>query len=323
MSEFYEVTQNAKGVRDIRLLLLDWIELLLVIAFFAFCFRQFLFQPFAVTGSGMQGTLLPGDRVFGNKFIYGPLLPFAGTRLFPIASPAPGDAVIYRDPADPRVYAIRRCAALPGDTVSIQDKACLVNGQRFDFPESADKGSAFSIEAAYSPRDNMAPLRVPRKDDLLRFDGLSLQDFDFATSLIRQENPEARITQTADLLINGKADNDQRFADYNCTIRKPDGRLNFDAMTWIELKNTLNFLEAQGDSHTYAFRRALFMDTRRITEYRVKSRVYFLLGDNWDDSNDSRFSGWVSERLIVARASFIFWSQEPGNVRWRRLFLFI
>ncbi|MFH0922190.1 MAG: signal peptidase I [Fibrobacterota bacterium] len=323
MSEFYEVTQEPKGPRDLRLVLLDWAELVVVVLFLAFCFRQFLLQPFSVPGSGMRNTLLPGDRFFGNKFIYGPLLPFTERRLFPLASPAPGDGVIFRDPADRRAFAVRRCAAVPGDTVLLRDKACFVNGSRLDFPETADRGNGFAIEEPYSPRDNMAPLRVPRRDEVLRLDSLPLQQFDFTASIIRQENPGARITQTADLLINGRVDNDQKFEDYNCAIRRADGRLHYDAMNWIDLKNTLNFLQARDDSGAYTFRRALFMDGRQITDYRVRTRVYFLLGDNWDDSYDSRYSGFISERLIVARASFIFWSQDRGHIRWRRLFLFI
>ncbi|MEO6697813.1 MAG: signal peptidase I [Paraperlucidibaca sp.] len=46
--------------------------------------------------------------------------------------------------------------------------------------------------------------------------------------------------------------------------------------------------------------------------YTVPAGEYFMMGDNRDNSNDSRFWGPVAERLIVGRAFYIWMHKEPG-----------
>lgn len=68
---------------------------------------------------------------------------------------------------------------------------------------------------------------------------------------------------------------------------------------------------------------------KAITAYTFKQDYYFMMGDNRDNSLDSRFWGFVPEDHIVGKAVFVWMSLDPNpaniwnKIRWNRLFRII
>lgn len=92
-------------------------------------------EAYKIPSQSMEGTLLVGDFLMANKFIYGSSVPLTNWKLPGIKDPEPGDVVIFIFPGDGVTKYIKRCIAVAGDTVEVRDKILYVNGQKFENPE--------------------------------------------------------------------------------------------------------------------------------------------------------------------------------------------
>ncbi len=91
--------------------------------------RSFLFEPFRIPSSSMVPTLLVGDFIFVNKYIYGLRLPVLNTEVWEIDDPQRGDVIVFRLPSDPSTNYIKRLVGLPGDTVTYRNRRLFINGK--------------------------------------------------------------------------------------------------------------------------------------------------------------------------------------------------
>ena len=127
-------------------------------------------EAYIIPSGSMENTLLPGDYIIGNKFIYGMKLPipFVDIKLPSIQEPKPGDIIIFKYPNDPSQNYIKRCIAIEGQTVEIRDKQVYVDGRPVPLPPEGKHIDSRIIPPAKSPRwglairDNMPPLKVPQ-----------------------------------------------------------------------------------------------------------------------------------------------------------------
>ncbi len=108
----------------------------------------------------MLPTLLIGDHLLVNKFIYGLRIPFSGKVLVPYKNPARGDVVVFRYPKDKSIDYIKRVVGTPGDTVEIRTKKLFINGEQVQ-DAHAHISTPAVLNAASSPRDNYGPVLVP------------------------------------------------------------------------------------------------------------------------------------------------------------------
>ena len=88
----------------------------IVLALFA---RTFIIQAFDIPSGSMEPTLVPGDHILVNKFIYGIRIPYSNIRMFTYKEPKRGDIIVFIYPKDPSKDFIKRVIGLPGETVQI------------------------------------------------------------------------------------------------------------------------------------------------------------------------------------------------------------
>ena len=112
----------------------------------------------------MEPTLLIGDHLLVNKFIYGIKNPFTGATWIAIKPPARRDIVVFKYPVNPDQDFIKRVIGVAGDTIEMVDKKLLVNGEPF-IVEGAVYRDPNIIPGTMKPRDNFGPITVP-KDSL-------------------------------------------------------------------------------------------------------------------------------------------------------------
>jgi signal peptidase I len=111
----------------------------------ALVIRQLIVQAFRIPTGSMERTLLVGDFLFVNKFIYGAKTPdrirvFGHTlvdglpvlKLPALRQPRQGDIIVFEYPQDRNLDYIKRCVAVAGDTVQVRDGLVYVNGQRYE-----------------------------------------------------------------------------------------------------------------------------------------------------------------------------------------------
>lgn len=111
------------------------VEALVLAVGLALIIRTFLFQPFKIPSGSMIPTLLVGDHLLVNKFVYGTRIPFTGIRVMPFEDIKRGDVIVFtypnpeKDPSKNDMYYIKRVVGVPGDRIDINGRQLVINGQ--------------------------------------------------------------------------------------------------------------------------------------------------------------------------------------------------
>ena len=105
----------------------DWIISILIAVVLAFFIRYFIEELYMVEGPSMRPTLVNGERLVVNKFIYR------------FKTPEYDDVLVFRYPQDPSRDFIKRVIAVAGDTIEIKDGRVFRNGQLLSEPYILEK----------------------------------------------------------------------------------------------------------------------------------------------------------------------------------------
>jgi signal peptidase I len=256
----------------------EWFEALIIAAIFATVLRVFVVESYRIPTGSMENTLLAGDFLFVNKYVYGPKIPFTEIRLPGVDKVERGDIIVFKFPKDRSLNYIKRCVAISGDTLEIHDQQLSINKKPVTLPPyaqfignrlAAGQGDymIFPQFSSYN-KDNYGPIRIPRKGDVVR---LSAETLPLYGALIADEGHEVSLLG-----------------------------------------------------------REVFIDGSPARQYTVHENYYFAMGDNRDNSLDSRFWGFLPEKDLVGQALMVYWSWDPdlslltdplgklGSIRWGR-----
>ncbi len=254
----------------------DFFESLIFAAIAALIIITFVVQNTRIPTGSMEDTILVGDFVLVNKFIYGSgsprYIPFTNVEiphftLPAIKEPKAGDIVVFEYPGardvlhakERGVNYVKRCIGTPGDTLQIINKVVYINHKKFPIPPHIKyldpfirRDVAYDIFPKGMPwsRDNYGPLIIPKK-------GYSI--------LLNTDNIE----------------------QWRTTINR-----EFDK----------SVVGIKGNQVT--------INGKPVKSYTFQKDYYFMMGDNRDDSADSRYWGFVPRDLVVGEAFITLFSWD-------------
>ena len=119
----------ATATRKRKSVVREYAEAIVIAILLALVIRTLIVQAFTIPSGSMMDTLLVGDYILVNKFLYGPELPLTDYRLPALRSPHRGDIIVFKYPQDERRDFIKRIIGTPGDTVLVRGHTVFVNGR--------------------------------------------------------------------------------------------------------------------------------------------------------------------------------------------------
>ena len=145
----------------------EYLEALLIAALFLGFTNTFVVKTFFIPSGSMEDTLLIGDHLFVNRYIFGAAVSPIERTLLPERAPRRGDIVVFRSPERPTIDLVKRLVGLPGDTLQMVDQKLYVNGKPVDdalYVQHKDTRTFEGIpdlEEKRRQRDNFGPITVP------------------------------------------------------------------------------------------------------------------------------------------------------------------
>lgn len=148
----------------------EFVKQMAIALVLALCIKTSIVEAYKIPSGSMEDTLLVGDFLLANKFIYGSRvpIPFLDIHLPEVRDPEPGDVVIFKFPLDPSINYIKRCIAVGGQTVEIRNKQVYVDGVLVPLPNHGKYQTGtfqHPFGTQMGTRDNLPLITVP-KDSL-------------------------------------------------------------------------------------------------------------------------------------------------------------
>jgi len=329
----------------------EWLDAMIFAIVVMVVLRTLFFDLFRIPTPSMEKNLLVGDYLFVSKLHYGtrtpmtigvpftqiylPGLEFPFTRFPGFSEVERGDAIVFNWPDDNvdvierRMHYIKRVMGLPGESIAVKDKQVVVN----DAPVPLQEG----MQQYWS---------VTKTDPRVQLNRSALEELGI-TDVIQSADPAVvRLIATeaaAEAIANWPWVSDvapavaQANSVYDAAMYPP-GRgwtpdnygsvtipgqgmsiaLNED--TWATYEKVISRFEGHETGRTTA---GDFLIDGQIAEtYTFEQDYFFVMGDNRDNSEDSRFWGFVPMDHVVGKALLVYFSWDKDSMlpRFSRLF---
>jgi len=125
--------QAAEEVHANATTLSEYLESLLVTVILALFGTSFVVQAFKIPSQSMEKTLLVGDHLLVNKFVFGARGSWYDKYL-PYRPLARGDIIVFKFPYQDHPHFVKRVIGLPGDRLKVVDQQVYVNGRPLNEP---------------------------------------------------------------------------------------------------------------------------------------------------------------------------------------------
>lgn len=187
------MAKKEKKKKTSKEIIKEYMKSILIALIAAMVIKTFVIASYAIPTGSMKETLLVGDALLANQFIYGVRTPgriplidvqIPHIKLPALKKPKRGDIIIFKYPKDKKLNYVKRCIALPGQTVEVRKDNVYIDGKpegekellkrEYDPIEGAyclyyqitlDNGEKYTIrhyEDLFRVNDNYGPVKIPK-----------------------------------------------------------------------------------------------------------------------------------------------------------------
>ena len=333
----------------------QWGEAFIVALIVVVIVRTFFFDLFRIPTPSMEENLLVGDYLVVSKLHYGTRLPmtlgiplssaftsggiylpgvsFPYKRLPGFTTIERGDPIVFNHPpktapVDRKIHYIKRVIGMPGETLSVQNKVVHIDGRPLPLGEG--------MQQYWSVTKSDSRYQIPR----MRMDEIGISEVQptrCATTVRILAPPSAARQVQGWSWVKSVKPYVIENANYS-NMMYPSGRgytpdnygpihipkrgetVTLTNENWPVYKTVI--VQYEGKDARQMTDSTFAIEGERTTTYTFQQDYYFAMGDNRDNSQDSRFWGFVPMDHVVGKAvlTYFSWDHDDWMPRFGRIF---